>query len=116
MRTVIASMALGAVAFMAAPSFAATQQVHPTTTAAQRAATPATPAKSAKTAHAPAAAHAVRTAHVTPVRAAAPARPVTRVAATHPAGRMVQARLSNGKIVTYNCSLAGNANKTACRT
>ena len=31
------------------------------------------------------------------------------------APRMVQARLSNGKTVTYNCSLAGNQNKKACK-
>jgi hypothetical protein len=30
-------------------------------------------------------------------------------------GRMVQAKLANGKTVTYNCSLAGNKNKTACK-
>lgn len=30
-------------------------------------------------------------------------------------GRMVQASLANGKTVTYNCSLPGNATKTACK-
>ena len=30
-------------------------------------------------------------------------------------GRMVRARLANGQIVTYNCSLAGNLTKTACK-
>ena len=30
-------------------------------------------------------------------------------------GRMVRARLSNGQTVTYNCSLAGNATKQACK-
>lgn len=32
-----------------------------------------------------------------------------------PAGRMVTAKLANGKTVTYNCSLAGNATKAACK-
>ncbi len=37
-------------------------------------------------------------------------------AATHrTGGRMVTARLSNGKTVTYDCSLAGNKTKTACK-
>ena len=53
---------------------------------------------------------------VTPVRAAPAARPAPLVAAARPNGRMVQARLSNGKIVTYNCSLAGNQSKQACRS
>ena len=30
-------------------------------------------------------------------------------------GRMVTAKLANGKTVTYNCSLAGNKTKTACK-
>lgn len=30
-------------------------------------------------------------------------------------GRMVQAKLANGKTVTYNCSLPGNKTKTACK-
>lgn len=51
-----------------------------------------------------------------PVRAAPAARPAPRVAAARPNGRMVQARLSNGKIVTYNCSLVGNQSKQACRS
>ena len=51
-----------------------------------------------------------------PVRAAPAARPATRVAAARTNGRMVQARLANGKIVTYNCSLAGNRTKQACRS
>ena len=38
-------------------------------------------------------------------------------AKAHPAanGRMVTARQSNGKSVTYNCSLAGNKTKQACK-
>ena len=30
-------------------------------------------------------------------------------------GRMVSAKLANGKTVTYDCSLAGNRTKTACK-
>ncbi len=30
-------------------------------------------------------------------------------------GRMVQAKLKNGKTVTYDCSKAGNQKKTACK-
>jgi hypothetical protein len=30
-------------------------------------------------------------------------------------GRMVQAKLKNGKTVTYDCSKAGNKDKTACK-
>ncbi|MEY2925574.1 MAG: hypothetical protein RL367_51 [Pseudomonadota bacterium] len=39
------------------------------------------------------------------------------VAAARPAaqGRMVRAKLANGQIVTYNCSLPGNAVKQACK-
>lgn len=30
-------------------------------------------------------------------------------------GRMVTAKLANGKTVTYNCALAGNKTKAACK-
>ena len=57
------------------------------------------------------------------------AKPAAKVAAkpafkAHPAalhakpaatGRVVTARQSNGKTVTYNCSLAGNQTKQACK-
>ena len=57
------------------------------------------------------------------------AKPAVKVAAkpafkAHPAalhakpaatGRVVTARQSNGKTVTYNCSLAGNKTKQACK-
>ena len=36
-------------------------------------------------------------------------------AAAAPAGRMVSAKLANGKTVTYNCALAGNKTKKACQ-
>lgn len=56
--------------------------------------------------------------------AQAPAKPAAkaklaatpaRTAATRPGGRMVKARLANGKTVTYDCSLAGNRTKQACK-
>ena len=34
---------------------------------------------------------------------------------TSTGGRMVTAKLANGKTVTYNCSLAGNKTKAACK-
>lgn len=40
----------------------------------------------------------------------------TRKTATAAKGRMVTAKLANGKTVTYNCSLAGNATKQACKS
>ena len=43
--------------------------------------------------------------------ATAPARTAT----AKPRGRMVTARLANGKTVTYDCSLAGNKTKQACK-
>lgn len=40
---------------------------------------------------------------------------VAKRTTTFKKGRMVTARLANGKIVTYDCSLAGNKTKTACK-
>lgn len=40
---------------------------------------------------------------------------VTTTKTTTTGGRMVQAKLANGKTVTYNCSLPGNKTKTACK-
>lgn len=76
-----------------APAIAATQQ-HPATTSAPAKPAARTPAKPAAT---------------TPAkpRTAAPAR-----SGTH----MAKATLRNGKQVTYNCSLAGNKNKQACKS
>jgi myo-inositol-hexaphosphate 3-phosphohydrolase len=49
-------------------------------------------------------------------RATAPAaRPATRISANHATGRMVTTRTSTGKTITYNCSLAGNQTKQACK-
>lgn len=52
----------------------------------------------------------------------AQAKPATRLAAAparatpaRSGGRMVKARLANGKTVTYDCSLAGNKTKQACK-
>lgn len=61
-----------------------------------------------------------------PALAVTAAKPAAKVAVKpHPAaahvvrpaakGRMVSARLSNGKTVTYNCSLPGNQTKQACK-
>ena len=55
-----------------------------------------------------------------PRATAAVARPATRTfapraVAPQGGGRMVNARLSNGQTVTYNCSLAGNQTKQACK-
>ena len=41
-------------------------------------------------------------------------RVATRTTTTRK-GRMVTAKLANGKTVTYNCSLAGNKTKAACK-
>ncbi len=55
-----------------------------------------------------------------PAMAAKPVAPAPKPAprakaATASGGRMVSAKLSNGKTVTYNCSLAGNKTKKACQ-
>jgi hypothetical protein len=51
--------------------------------------------------------------------AMARAKPAMRAAprrmASAPAGRMVTTKTSTGKTITYNCSLAGNATKAACK-
>ncbi len=58
----------------------------------------------------PAYAAAARPRYAAPRAIAARPVPIIR-----PGGRMVQARLSNGKTVSYNCSLAGNQTKQACK-
>jgi multidrug efflux pump subunit AcrA (membrane-fusion protein) len=45
----------------------------------------------------------------------ATAKTRSKTTTTTGTGRMVQAKLANGKTVTYNCSLAGNATKKACK-
>lgn len=89
----LVAMGLASTLVIGAPAIAATQQ-HPATTTA--AAKPA-----ARTAAKPVAAMPAKP------RAAAPARSNTH---------MAKATLRNGKQVTYNCSLAGNKNKQACKS
>jgi hypothetical protein len=69
----------------------------------------AAPAKATK----PAAQAAAKPAAVT----AAPAKTVAKKPAASAAShkRLVKAKLSNGKTVTYDCSLAGNKTKQACK-
>ncbi len=62
-----------------------------------------------------------------PVAAKPAPKPMVAVAKPRPAavhapaprpaaqGRMVRARLANGQVVTYNCSLPGNQTKQACK-
>ncbi len=107
----------------ASPAFAVTTPAHPAPAA--HVVKPATPHVVATK---PAAAHPVAAAK--PAVAARPAPAKTsmlgglfggkpavapRSAAPSANGRMVRARLANGQMVTYNCSLAGNAAKTACK-
>ena len=51
----------------------------------------------------------------TPAQTHAAGRTATRHAAPAAAGRMVTAKTSTGKTVTYDCSKAGNAAKKACK-
>ncbi|KQN27403.1 MULTISPECIES: hypothetical protein [unclassified Sphingomonas] len=55
--------------------------------------------------------HTTTTKTTTPMGNARVARRTTTVAK----GRMVTAKLANGKTVTYNCALAGNKTKAACK-
>lgn len=91
-RTFLA-FGLASTMMIGAPAIAATQQ-HPTT--------------------APAAAKPVLHASAKPA-AATPAKPRTATPArsrTH----LAKATLRNGKQVTYDCRLAGNKNKQACKS
>ncbi|WP_281061187.1 hypothetical protein [Sphingobium sp. Sx8-8] len=93
----------------------------PTTTGKLTAKAVAVPAKPAVAAKPLVAAKPVPAAQ--PVVAAKPVTATKPMTAAKPmmaakpgaAPRMVRARLSNGKMVTYNCSLPGNQNKTACK-
>ena len=93
-------LALAALAIATAPAMAATST---TTHAATRAvpAKPTTPAKQV----------AVVTKRATP---AVPARTASAAKPRSHAG-MVTTTLSNGKKVTYDCHLAGNKTKSACK-
>lgn len=106
-RTLIA-FGLASAMMAGAPAIAATQQ-HPAT--ASVAAKPA-----ARMAAKPAAATPVKAKATTPARtaAAAPAKP--RSAAPRSGTHLAKATLRNGKQVTYNCSLAGNKTKQACKS
>ena len=55
--------------------------------------------------------------HTTTIRTSTPMgnTKVAKRTTTVRKGRMVTARLANGKTVTYDCSLAGNKAKTACK-
>jgi uncharacterized cupredoxin-like copper-binding protein len=55
--------------------------------------------------------HTTRTKTTTPTGNTRVAKHTTTVRK----GRMVTAKLANGKTVTYDCSLAGNKTKTACK-
>ena len=55
--------------------------------------------------------HTTTTKTTTPMGNTRVAKRTTTVAK----GRMVTAKLANGKTVTYNCSLAGNKTKAACK-
>ncbi|WP_380778577.1 hypothetical protein [Sphingomonas sp. R86520] len=49
------------------------------------------------------------------VAASTTTKTVAKRTTTVKKGRMVSAKLANGKTVTYDCSLAGNKTKTACK-
>ena len=80
-----------------------TAQVHPASKSVHAVAT--TSVTRTSTRIAPARTAPVKLAATRPMPAARPA----------PAGRLVSARLANGKTVTYNCALPGNATKKACK-
>ena len=87
-------LALASLAIATAPAMAAT-------TAPTHAATRAVPAKPA-----------------VPAKKIAVAKPAVRTAsAAKPHGKsgLVTTRLANGKTVTYDCHLAGNKTKAACK-
>lgn len=67
----------------------------------------------------PAAANAVPAKSTATAPVAKPAKTAMiatpRHAASTPAGRMVTTKTTTGKTITYNCALAGNASKKACK-
>ena len=75
------------------------------------AAVAATPAQTKTVQPKTVATHTTTTKTTTPMGNTKVAKRTTTVAK----GRMVTAKLANGKSVTYNCSLAGNKTKTACK-
>ncbi|WP_010186936.1 hypothetical protein [Sphingomonas sp. PAMC 26605] len=82
--------------------------------------TPVATKTTTKTVTKPAAAPTSKTT-VTTTKTTPPATTVKATTVAHSrtttttGGRMVQAKLANGKTVTYNCSLPGNKTKTACK-
>jgi hypothetical protein len=111
-------LGLAAAAVSAAPAMASTSATATTPASAPHAATTSHPAT---VTHPATASHAATTATARPT--ASVARPQAATVSSAPqaanrvgsSGRMVRTRLSNGKYVTLNCSLAGNQNKQACR-
>ncbi|TPG54514.1 hypothetical protein [Sphingomonas glacialis] len=80
--------------------------------------TPIATKTTTKTAAAPTSKTVVTTIKTTPPATTVKATTVAHsrtTKTTTTGGRMVQAKLANGKTVTYNCSLAGNKTKTACK-
>jgi hypothetical protein len=96
-------MMIGTPVFASTPSASTTKPA--TKLAIKPAAKPATRAQAK-----PAAKLAATPARATPARATA-----ARATPARSGGRMVRAKLSNGKTVTYDCSLAGNKTKQACK-
>lgn len=85
-------LGLASTMMITAPVFASTPATSTTTAAKPAAHTAAMPAARAATATAP-----------------------KRVASTRPNTHLAKATLSNGKKVTYDCRLAGNKSKQACK-
>lgn len=63
----------------------------------------------------PAAVAAKTTVKAAPAAAKPAPAPAPRAGAAVTSGRMVTAKTRTGKTVTYNCALAGNRTKAACK-
>lgn len=109
-RTLV-GLGLASTMMITAPVFAAnTTTTRTTTTAAAPAAKPVK-----KVAAVTPKAKITTPAKLTPAKAT-PARAVpAKAVAARSGANTAQATLSNGKKVTYNCNLAGNKNKQACK-
>ena len=103
MKTLNLTAALAAMALTGAGHAATPTPAHTTPAVAHPAAAPVKPSMFSRLAG-----------MMKPAATPAAARPATRVAASGN-GRMVRAKLANGQTVTYNCSLAGNKVKQACK-
>lgn len=73
------------------------------------------PAMAATTATKPAATRAVPARPAVPAKKVAVAKPAARAATPRGKSGLVTTTLANGKKVTYDCHLAGNKTKTACK-